>query len=78
MGRCTVPLNVLYSHAEAIRARCLLKVDVSVRTSELGTGLVSSLHEQLVRERGDVIRSEDITGHGPPVTPYESMFGDIW
>ena len=61
MAQCTVTLDVLYgSHAEAIQAKCLnLGIDVLVRTSELGTGLLRLLHEQLTRERGDVTRSED-------------------
>jgi hypothetical protein len=61
VSRCPVPFDVLYSHAEAIQARYLLNIDAPVSMSELarGTGLVNLLHEQLVRERGGVIRSED-------------------
>lgn len=61
MGRCTARLDVLYSHAEVIKAWYLLRIDVLVRTgtSELGTGLLRLLHEQIARERGDISRSED-------------------
>jgi len=60
VSQCTVPLDVLYdSHAEAIQVKCLLRIDVLVRTSELGIGLLRLLHEQLARERVGVTRSED-------------------